>query len=190
MTGTENAVRSYMRRYPLVLLFLASGIAPLGAATLEQLSLDDLIQKSTAIVQARVVGSYADFRGAEIFTHWKLDIEQQWKGANQAEVLVPGGSARGYRESVPGAPQLTVGKEYVLFLWTSKSGATYLTGWGQGVFELSKDSAGKLMATRAPAGETMVEHGTWRPVRDGGVQMPLQELTGRISATLGKGVSR
>jgi len=190
MLGTGNATWFDMRRYPLVLLCLASGFAPLGAATLEQLSLDDLIQKSTAIVQAKVVGSYADFRGAEIFTHWKLDIEQQWKGAHQAEVLVPGGSARGYRESVPGAPQLTAGKEYVLFLWTSKSGATYLTGWGQGVFELSKDSAGKLMATRAAAAETVVEHGTWRPVRDDGVQMPLQELAGRISATLGKGVVR
>jgi len=85
---------------------------------------------------------------------------------------------------------LTVGKEYVLFLWTSKSGATYLTGWGQGVFELSKDDAGKLVATRAPASETMVEHGTWRPVRDDGIQMQYAELTARISATLGKGANR
>jgi len=179
-----------MRRYPLAGLCLAFGAATLVAATLEQLSLDDLALKSTAIVRAKVLGSYAEFRGAEIFTHWKLEVEEQWKGGTAAEVLVPGGSVRGYRQSVPGAPQLTVGKEYVLFLWTSKSGATYLTGWGQGVFELSRDESGKLVATRAPASETMVEHGTWRPVRDHGLQIAFSELAARISATLGKGGSR
>ncbi len=179
-----------MRRYPLLVLLLAFGPGTLAAATLEQLSLDDLIQKSTAIVRAKVVGSSANFRGVELFTHWKLQVEEQWKGGAAAEVLVPGGSVRGYRQSVPGAPELTVGKEYVLFLWTSKSGATYLTGWGQGVFELSKDSANKLMATRAPAGETMVEHGTWRPVKDTGLEIPFSELSSKLSATLGKGVVR
>ncbi len=188
MTGTGNAVLIGMRRLPLLVLCLA--FAPIHGATLEQLSLDELIQKSTAIVQARVVDSHADFRGAEIFTHWKLEVEQQWKGQRAAEVMGPGGNVRGYRQGVPGAPQLTVGKEYVLFLWTSKSGATYLTGWGQGVFELSKDDAGKLVATRAPASETMVEHGTWRPMRDDGLQMQYAELTARISATLGKGANR
>ena len=190
MTGTRSAVLTGMRRYPLLLLCPALWFAPLRGATLEQLSLDELIQKSTAIVRARVVDSYADFRGKEIFTHWKLEVQEQWKGSHPAEVMGPGGSVRGYRQGVPGAPQLTAGKEYVLFLWTSKSGATYLTGWGQGVFELSKDDAGKLVATRAAAGETLVEHGTWRPVKDGGLQMPYMQLTGRISATLGTGAGR
>ncbi len=179
-----------MRRYPLLVLLLAWGPGRLAAATLEQLSLDDLIQKSTAIVRAKVVGSSANFRGVELFTHWKLEVEEQWKGGTTAEVLVPGGSLRGYRQSIPGAPELTAGKEYVLFLWTSKSGATYLTGWGQGVFELSKDSTRTLVAARAPVGETMVEHGTWRPVKDSGVQMPFSELSAKISAALGKGVVR
>jgi len=179
-----------MRCHPLLVLCLASWFAPLRGATLEQLSLDELIQKSTTIVRARVVDSHADFRGAEIFTHWKLEVEEQWKGPAPSEVMVPGGSVRGYRQGVPGAPQLTAGKEYVLFLWRSKSGATYLTGWGQGVFELSKEDAGKLVATRAAASETMVEHGTWRPVKDDGLQMPYSDLAARISAALGKGASR
>lgn len=190
MTGTRNAAWSGMRRYPLLVLSLAFGPGTLAAATLEQLSFDDLIQKSTAIARVKVVDSYADFRGKELFTHWRLQVEEQWKGGTVAEVLVPGGRVRGYRQSVPGAPELAVGKEYVLFLWTSKSGATYLTGWGQGVFELSKDSTNKLTATRAPVGETMVEHGTWRPVKDAGLAIPFSELAERISATLGKGVVR
>jgi hypothetical protein len=190
MTGTGNAVLIGMRRLPLFVLCMAWWFAPLRGATLEQLSLDELIQKSTAIVRARVVDSHADFRGAEIFTHWKLEVEEQWKGQPAAEVMGPGGTVRGYRQGVPGAPQLTVGKEYMLFLWRSKSGATYLTGWGQGVFELSKDDAGKVLATRAAASETVVEHGTWRPVKDDGIQMQYAELTALISATLRKGASR
>jgi len=190
MTGRRNAVLIGMRRLPLLVLCLASWFAPLHGATLEQLSLGELIQKSTAIVRARVVDSYADFRGAEIFTHWRLAVEEQWKGQAAAEAMGPGGSVRGYRQGVPGAPQLTVGKEYVLFLWTSKSGATYLTGWGQGVFELSKDDAGTIRATRAAASETVLEHGTWRPVKDDGVQMQYSDLASQISASLGKGASR
>lgn len=189
MTGTRNASRTGMWRISLLVLCLASA-APLPGATLEQLSLDDLIGKSTAIVRARVVDSYADYRGAEIFTHWKLEVAEQWKGRAAAEVLVPGGSVRGYRQSVPGAPQLAAGKEYVLFLWTSKSGATYLTGWGQGVFELAKDNASKLVAMRALSGESVVERGTWRPVKDASLQMPYAELAARISSTLGKGAGR
>src|SRR5579872_4752089 len=179
-----------MWRLTLFGLCLVSWVAPLPAATLEQLSFDDLVQKSTAIVRAKVVESYADFRGKELFTHWKLQVEKQWKGAPVAEVMGPGGSMRGYRQSVPGAPQLTVGKEYVLFVWTSKSGATYLTGWSQGVFELSTDESSKVLATRALASETIVEHGTWRPLKDSGLQMPYDELAWRISSGLGQGAKR
>lgn len=173
-------MRVSMMRVSLLVLCWAAMLAPLPGATLEQLSLDDLIQKSTAIVKAKVVDSYADFRGKELFTHWKLQVENQWKGETTAEVLAPGGSLRGNRQSVPGAPQLTVGKEYVLFLWKSKSGTVHLTGWGQGVFELHRDAAGKLLATRAAVGETIVEHGTWRPLPDGGLEVPYADLEARI----------
>jgi len=182
MSGTRSACPISMRRTPAVLLCLAFWVAPLSAATLQQLSFDELVQKSTAIVRAKVTDSYADFRGKEIFTHWKLQIVEQLKGTGTVEVMGPGGSARGYHESVPGAPQLIAGKEYLLFLWTSKSGATYFTGWGQGVFELSKNSAGKLIATRAVLGENIVEAGTWRTLKDEGVQKPYAELAAAIGA--------
>src|SRR5881397_3849590 len=129
-----NAIKADMRRISLLLLCLAPWIAPLPGATLERLSLDDVIQKSTDIVRARVVDSYAAFRGSVIYTHWKLQVLDRWKGPEQAalEVLIPGGTANAFHQDVPGAPGLVQGKEYLLFLWTSKSGATYLTGLSQG----------------------------------------------------------
>ena len=133
-----NAFPTRMRRVLLLLLCL-SGVAAVSAATLERLSLDDLTQKSTDIVRARVVGSFADLRGTAIYTHWKIQVTDRWKGSGGSaiEVLVPGGDANGLHQEVPGAPKLSQGKEYLLFLWTSKSGATYITGWGQGVFSLT-----------------------------------------------------
>ncbi len=116
----RNAQSDCVRRIPLLVLCLAPWVAPLPGATLQRLSLDDLIQKSSGIVRAKVAGSYADFWGATIYTHWKLQIVESWKGGGQptVEVMVPGGSARGFHQSVPGAPQLVAGKEYLLFLWT------------------------------------------------------------------------
>jgi hypothetical protein len=194
----KSAIVNFVRRISLLLLCLSPWlclscwVAPLPGATLERLSLDELIQKSTAIVRAKVVGSSAEFRGSDIYTHWKVQVVERWKGASQSgfEVLVPGGSARGFHQSVPGAPALVAGKEYLLFLWTSRSGATYITGWSQGVYELSKNAAAQWMASRSAASENMLDRGTWRRVKDEGVQMPYSEMTSHISAGLSPALSQ
>jgi len=185
----RNAHSTGMRRIMPLLLCLGAWVAPLPGATLRQLSLGDLIQKSSDIVRVKVMSSYGEFRGKAIYTHWKLQVTERWKGAGQAsvDVLVPGGSAAGFHQSVPGAPQLVTGQEYLLFLWTSKSGAIYLTGWGQGVFSLSKNGAGDVTASRAPASETMLDPATWLPVQDEGLQMRYADITAQIAATLTAG---
>jgi hypothetical protein len=186
-----NALTTRMRRI-LPLLLCLCGFSALSAATLEQLSLDDLAQKSTDIVRATVVGTYADVRGSSIYTHWKIQVTERWKGSSGSplEVLVPGGDANGLHQEVPGAPKLTQGKEYLLFLWTSKSGSTYITGWGQGVFTLTQNAANDWMASRAALGETMLDHTTWLPVQDQGVQMRYTDMATQVSATLAKGAKR
>jgi hypothetical protein len=188
----KSALVGFVRRISLLLLCLYPWVAPLPGATLERLSLDELIRKSTGIVRARVVGSNAEFRGSEIYTHWKVQVVERWKGATQSaiEVLVPGGSARGFHQSVPGAPVLVAGREYLLFLWTSRSGATYITGWSQGVYELSKNAGAQWMASRPAASENMLDPGTWRRVKDEDVQMPYSEMTAHISAALSPGGGR
>jgi len=180
----ENAHLTRMRRIALLLLCLT----PLSAAILEQLSLDDLVVKSTDIVRAKAVSSSADFRGSMIYTQWNLQVVKNWKGASQTtvEVLVPGGSARGFHQDVTGAPKLIPGKEYVLFLWRSKSGSIYITGLSQGIFDLTKDARG-LVASRPPIGETMLDHVTWRPVKDDGLEMQYSDLNARISSALAQG---
>ena len=187
----ENAIPACMRRV-LPLLLCLYGVASVSGATLERLSLDALTQKSTDIVRARVVGSFADLRGTAIYTHWKIQVTDRWKGSGGSaiEVLVPGGDANGLHQEVPGAPRLKQGAEYLLFLWTSKSGATYITGWGQGVFSLTQNTANDWIASRAALGETMLDHKTWLPVQDEGVQMRYTDMATQVSATLARGAAR
>ena len=69
-----------------------------AAATLQQLSLDQMAQSATAIVRARVTGSSASFTGSTIYTHYKLQISETWKGTPGTEVMLPGGVAGGLRQ--------------------------------------------------------------------------------------------
>ncbi len=159
-------------------------ISAAGAATLERLSLDDMISKSTAIVEGRVTGSSAAYRGTVIYTDYKVSILAQWKGGAQTtvDVLVPGGVANGVRQTYPGAPEFTIGNEYVLFLWTSSKGATYTLGFTQGVFSLPQSASGQTMAVRAPTTETILDPNTGQVLKDQPISMPLSQLISLITA--------
>ena len=188
----RNACESRVQRIALFLLCLAAWLAPLPAAILERLSLDELTHQSTAIVRARVVGSDAEFRGSMIYTHWKLQVIDRWKGTERStiEVLIPGGTTRVLHQDVAGAPKLLTGKEYLLFLWTSKSGATYITGLSQGLFDLGKNATGEWVVSRSASGEPMLDHATWTLVKDESVHMRYSDFTSRISVILAQGGGR
>ena len=121
--ATWQVVRKPVR----VALGLALCLAPAWGATLELLSLNDLIAKSTTIVRAQVTAASASYTGSVIYTHYKVSVLAQWKGPSQntVDVMVPGGTANGMRQTVPGVPQLVTGQQYVLFLWKSSQGQTY-----------------------------------------------------------------
>jgi len=171
-------------------LSVTAGLAPRAwATTLEQLTLDDMAQKSTAIVRARVIGSHAGTRGTNIYTYFQLQVIETWKSSGQTtgqattEVAVPGGVADGIRQSVTGAPELIAGQEYVLFLWTSRSGLTQVIGLSQGLFKLSEEGSGKAVAERPAASELMLDR-SGLPVDDRAVSMPLQDLRTQVRRAL------
>jgi hypothetical protein len=164
----------------------AGAWAPAQATTLQQLSLGEMAQKATAIVRARVTGSVEVLRGTDVYTVYQLETLETVKSPNgikPADVAVPGGVAGGMRQVVEGAPVLQAGREYVLFLWTGRSGLTQLMGMSQGLFSVEKTPAGDVIATRAAAGEQMLD-GAGRAVRDETLSMPWVELKSKVMKTL------
>lgn len=179
----------YVQRHFVSALVLTFCWAPLQGATLERMSLDDMVEKSTSIVRGKVVGSSGRYIGPVIYTHYRVQTSEAYKGAVQGaiEVAVPGGQLNGVRHEVTGAPMLAEGDEYVLFLWTGPSGVTQIIGLTQGLFSLPRTQDADRTAIRRPSGEMMIDRVSGRTVRDERLSLRLSELRSRISGSLARG---
>ena len=137
------------------LIVALSGFA--AATTLQQLSTDDMIRQSTAIVRVQVTGSAPVLRGRNIYTQYQFTVLETLnrrlvvKVSLQAAVSVPAGAMQGIRQMVAGAPVLASGQQYVIFLWTSKSGLTQVIGLSQGLVQ--RDAGFFRRRGAGPAGD-------------------------------------
>jgi len=187
-----SAFPSSVKRAVLSALIVACSLAPLHSATLERLSLNDMILGSTAIVRAKVTGSYAAFSGPIIYTHYQIRVSETLKGpgASTVEFVVQGGVANNLRQTFSGVPQFSVGDEYVFFLWTGKSGLTQIMGLTQGLFSVAQDGSADPATTRSSSREVMLERGSARQVKDQTLVMTMSQLRAQIAATMaGKGAN-
>jgi len=159
-------------------------VAVSSAATLVQLSMDQMTQSATAIVRATVTGSATSRTGSMIYTHYNLNVTDTLKGTAPAEVALPGGVAGGLRQSFPGVPQLQNGSEYVLFLWKSPStGIIHLLGLTQGLFDVTGQSGSPTQISRARIGETML-NASGQIVQDRAIRMTLDDLKLQVRQNL------
>jgi len=183
-----------VKRHLWLTALLVIGIQPLRCATLEQLSMDDLIGKSTAIVRGTVVDSWAALTGSVIYTHYKIQVSESFKGPRQSsvELVVAGGVVNNLSQSFSGSPKLNKGDEFVFFLWTSRAGLTQIMGLTQGLFAVSPGAPADPMATRAASRELMLDPKTAQPVKDAMLAMHLSDLRSLIANTLNasQGVSQ
>jgi len=164
----------------LAVVFCAS------AATLQQLSLDQIGDSATAIVRARIVSVTTAFSGPTIYTHYKIRIAETLKGQPPDEFVLPGGVSGHFRQSFPGVPALAPGSEHVLFLWTSRAtGLTFPVGLTQGILDVSSQQNGSIFLSRRPIGELMLDV-TGRPVIDRPPRTALSALRNRVASRLPK----
>jgi len=177
-----------MQKLLVCAVLTSASLGALHASTLQQLSLDDMIRQSTAIVRGKTQLAYSAFRGPLIYTHYTLQVTETLKGtpAKQLDMVVPGGISNARRQSFAGAPTLTNGQDYVLFLWTSKNGLTQVIGLSQGLFRVTGNSSGQLIVVRAASNELML-NAAGEPVKDSDFQMPLADLHTRIQSVLNGG---
>jgi hypothetical protein len=158
-----------------------------SGATLERLSLDDMAARSTAIVRARALSNSGAWIGSTIYTRTRFQVLERWKGPEAAEVEIvePGGTVGATSQNFTGVPRFRPGQELVLFLWTGPSGRTQVIGLSQGVFQVSQNAlSGETEVRREPSGETMLEPGTGRAVREDRVVMPMRALAARVRRVL------
>ncbi len=176
-----------VKRHLLDALLLVICAAPLQCATLERLSLDEMITQSTSIVRGKVSGGRPAFSGSVIYTRYTIEVTERFKGTggNSVEVAVPGGTLNNRRQVFAGTPVFHSGEEYVFFLWTSRAGVTQVIGLTQGLFSLPAGAATDPLATRHASQELMLDRQTGRPVRDTTLAMHLSDLRTRIANTLG-----
>ena len=180
----RTLAKQLMRVVAISVLLASVGI-PARATILQHLTLEEMAQKSTSIVRAKVTGSSEVVRGGDVFTLYKFEtLETLKSGAAAREVAVPGGVAGGMRQVVAGAPTPRAGREYILFLWTGRSGLTQLTGMSQGLFSVERTTSGDVRASRAAAGELMLD-ALGSAVRDEALSIPLTELKAKVSKAIG-----
>jgi hypothetical protein len=167
-------------------LAFAWSLAFLQGSTLQQLTLDDMIQKSSVIVRGQVQQTSSMFRGSIIYTHYTVHVSEVLKGspATQLDFAVPGGTSNGATQMFAGAPSFVGDQDYVLFLWTSKSGLTQVIGLSQGLFSVITNSSGQPIAVRAAAAERML-NSFGQIATQSDIQMPLSDLRARIQSVLG-----
>ena len=185
--GATNAASNVIMRVVFVTLgLLFTSVA--SAATLEQLSIEQMTQKATTIVRGRVTGCAGELRGSVIYTRCGLAVSETWKGVAGArlEFLVLGGTAQGLSQTFSGAPKFNANEEFVFFLWTGKSGVPQIIGLSQGVFGVTVSKAGQATARREATSELMLDS-AGNPVRDEAVSVPVNELRSRVMKALAGG---
>jgi hypothetical protein len=167
------------------LLMLGLVTSFMEAATLEKLSLEEMSAKATLIVRGRVTGCAGEARGSMIYTRCALLVSERWKGqaGSQLNFYIPGGSTQGLRQVITGAPKLAGGDEYVLFLWTGRSGINHVIGLSQGVFDLTPDAKGVVTARRDAATTVMLDR-SGNHVADEALELRVSELRQRVKQAL------
>lgn len=177
------------RKLLLVVPALLYAVTAANGATLQQLSMSQMTDLATSVVRARITGTSAAVSNVSgqptIYTHYKLEVNEVWKGEPVTEVTMPGGTANGQRQSFPGVPDLHVGGEYILFLWKSPAtGIVHTIGLTQGIFEITRQTDGTPLASRRQSGELMVDASGSR-VSDQAISLKLAEMKSRVHRTPG-----
>jgi len=183
---------SYRLRRKLLWTLFQIGLTVLVAAaasatTLVRLSFDDLADKATAITRARCVGSMSVWRNGEIWTDTEFEVLEVSKGtaAGVLRISLPGGRVDHVQSQVDGVPVFRAGEEVYLFLWRGRGPGTYVLGWTQGTFRITRDANSRVARVTQDSAATPIFDPATREFRHGGVRnLPLPAFQLRLKQAL------
>ena len=131
---------------------------PAGATTLVRMSLSQLAQASSTIVQGHVVAQATRVNPAHtrIMTYTTVQLDKALKGQPPATLIIEqqGGTIGNFHVRVPGTAFLRPQTEYVLFLEpvTGKAQTYHMVGMMQGAFRVYRDRHGAQRRVVLPLG--------------------------------------
>jgi hypothetical protein len=160
-----------------------------SATTIEPLSVEDMTQRATQVVEGRATALWSAWDENEhlIYTYTRFSVARALKGAAQSEVVVRqmGGSAGGYHQHVSGVESFALGEEAVLFLRPSTRAGSYaIVGLVQGNFRIRRDASGAAQVSNGVAQVETLERG--RTGTFSGAHMSLGQLEQRVRGAVGQ----
>jgi hypothetical protein len=144
-----------------VLVGVIVSILPACATTMVSMSMEQLTQASSDIVQARVVNQVSEWNAAhtQIVTLTTLAVAQTLKGNTPSTVQVRqlGGTVGNLTVSVPGAVAFRPQGEYVLFLEPAGGSDYHVVGMTQGAYPIYQDAMSRQEQVVLPANFAQIQ---------------------------------
>lgn len=152
----SQVVRRPTLRRAAILLASVTALWPAGASAVlvVPMTFEQLVSEAAAVVYARV----ADVRGQwtadrqSIASIIQLEPLQYFKGhlGESITMRLPGGTAAGRIQVIPGAPVLKAGELVVVFLKARGPALLTSLGLGQGLFRVTRDARNGNMLVLPP----------------------------------------
>ena len=130
---------------------------PASATTLVRMSLSQLAQASSTIVEAHVVAQTTRVNASHtrIYTYTTVQLDKALKGSPPTTLVIeqPGGTVGNFHVRVPGTALLRPQSQYILFLEPARSTQAYhMVGMMQGAFRVYKDRSSLQRRVLLPLG--------------------------------------
>jgi len=171
---------------------LLMGVALLGGAaaratTLRHMSVAKMSRSAAVVVRAKCTGQSTGWDGGEIWTFTTFEVQEVWKGASPAQVVVRllGGRTPEFTSTISGVPQFRTGEEVVLFLEPTTRGDFSITSWMQGTFRVVRDARTGEERVRQDTAAFPVFDPATRSFSPMGIRdLPVSALRAQVAAAL------
>ena len=144
-----------------VLVAAVAAAGPAGATSMVSMSMEQLTQASSDIVQARVVKQVSEWNSThtQIETITTLDVSETLKGnaASTIEVRQRGGTVGPVTQSVMGDVYLRPQGDYVLFLEPDEGAEFHVVGMSQGAYPIYQDASSGNARVVLPLNQSAVQ---------------------------------
>lgn len=173
-------------RFALVFGAVLLAASPISASVARAVSFEEKVGAADAIVVGKFISSTSrwDPTGRWIVTDSTLEVAKALKGtpAPRLTVVTPGGTVDGIRQETIGVPTFEPGDERVVFVRESEVGPT-VAFFDQGVYQVDRDSSGKVTVRAAPSRLVLVDQRTGKAATaEDAVPMSLEAFEGKIRA--------